>query len=116
MSFQQLPEIVEGLPDFCGDEREVETVTGSRRGLAYLHETNLRLDALQSVCCIALHMHQPLIPAGGSDMRSAEIISNLDSMFRNPGVGDNHNAAAFADCSGRMSGGNQTAGGERGVS
>jgi hypothetical protein len=44
-------------------------------------------------------MHQPLIPAGGGDLRHADIISNLDHMFRS---GDNYNATAFADCYGRM--------------
>ena len=47
-------------------------------------------------------MQQPLIPAGGSDLRTADLISNLDYMMRNPGSGDNHNAGVFADCYGRM--------------
>jgi hypothetical protein len=102
MSFQPIPDIVNGLPMISGHEREVEAVTPLRRGPVYLHETNLRLDSLQSVCCIALHMHQPLIPAGGPDLRTAETISNLDYMFRNPGTGDNYNASVFADCYGRM--------------
>jgi hypothetical protein len=101
MHYQPIPEIVDGLPNICGHEAEVEAVT-ARRDPVYLHETNLRLDRLQSVCSIALHMQQPLIPAGGPDMRNAETISNLDLMFRNPGVGDNHNAGVFADCYGRM--------------
>ncbi len=101
MNNQPLPEIVDGLPNISGHEAEVEAVT-SRRDPVYLHETNLRLDSIQSVCSIALHMQQPLIPAGGPDMRTADTISNLDLMFRNPGVGDNHNAGVFADCYGRM--------------
>src|SRR5262249_25480616 len=68
----------------------------------YLRETDLKLDRIQSVCCIVLHMQQPLIPAGGDDLRTADVISNLDYMFRNPGIGDNHNAGVFADCYGRM--------------
>jgi hypothetical protein len=102
MSRQAIPEIVDGLPDISGHEAEVAEVTRPGRGPVYLNETSLRLGSLQSVCCVALHMHQPLVPAGGPDLRTAETISNLDYMFRNPGVGDNHNAPVFADCYGRM--------------
>jgi glycosyl hydrolase family 57 len=43
-------------------------------------------------------MHQPLIPAGGPDLTTAEIISNLKYMMDNPGIGDNHNAPVFHWC------------------
>src|SRR5258708_494940 len=93
--------MVEGLPNLCGCEAQVEEVT-RRRGPVYLPETNLRLERLQATFAIALHMQQPLIPAGGNDLRSADVISNLDHMMRNPHTGDNHNAGDFADCYGRM--------------
>ncbi len=96
-----LPEIVDGLPNLCGHETQVEEVTRSR-GPVYLPETNLRLERLRAVFAIALHMQQPLIPAGGRDIRHSETISNLDAMMRNPGVGDNHNATVFAECYARM--------------
>src|SRR5436190_6516959 len=101
MDLRPIPEMIDGLPNFCGREAQVEEVT-RRRGPVYLNETNLRLDRLQAVFAIALHMQQPLIPAGGNDVRTADIISNLDHMMRNPGTGDNHNATVFADCYGRM--------------
>jgi hypothetical protein len=101
MELRQLPEMVNGLPNICGAWDQVKEVTRSRTPL-YLHETNLRQDRLQAVFAIALHMQQPLIPASGGDMRTAELISNLDYMMRNPGSGDNHNASVFADCYGRM--------------
>ena len=47
-------------------------------------------------------MHQPLIPAGGPDLGTAEIISNLQYMMEHPGVGDNHNATVFQWCYKRM--------------
>ena len=47
-------------------------------------------------------MHQPLIPAGGADLRTAEIISNLKYMMDNPGIGDNHNASRVPWCYKRM--------------
>jgi glycosyl hydrolase family 57 len=59
---------------------------------------NPALDRVQSACAIALHMHQPLIPAGGQDLHQAGIIGNLQYMFEHPGVGDNHNAAVFQQC------------------
>lgn len=55
-------------------------------------------EHVRSGCAIALHMHQPLIPAGGDELPSARIISNLRHMFEHPGEGDNHNAAVFHQC------------------
>src|SRR5207244_7504093 len=45
---------------------------------------------------------QPLIPAGGADLRTAQVISNLKYMMDNPQIGDNHNAAVFHWCYKRM--------------
>jgi hypothetical protein len=47
-------------------------------------------------------MHQPLIPAGGPDLRTAAIVSNLQWMLEHPDVGDNHNAPVFHSCYKRM--------------
>jgi hypothetical protein len=57
---------------------------------------------VRSAFAIALHMHQPLIPAGGSDLHNAAVISNLQFMLEHPEVKDAHNAPAFLDCYGRM--------------
>ena len=101
MDNRQIPEIIDGVPNISGAETQVAEATRGHTPV-FLPETNLRLDKLQAVFAIALHMQQPLIPAGGGDARSADIISNLDSMLHNPGVGDNHNATVFLDCYGRM--------------
>jgi hypothetical protein len=101
MDLRPIPEVINGLPNLCGAEDQVEEVMRQRKPV-YLHETNLRLDRLRATFAIALHMQQPLIPVGGGDLRTAELISNLDHMMRNPGSGDNHNAGVFADCYGRM--------------
>lgn len=100
MDFSPIPEIVDGLPNLSGHDAQVEAVT-ARQSPVYLQETNLRLDRLQAVACIALHMQQPLIPAGGGDIKSADTISNLAVMMNN-GDGDRYNAEIFADCYGRM--------------
>jgi hypothetical protein len=96
-----IPEMVNGLPNLCGAEAQVEEVTRSHQPV-YLYETNLRLDRLRACYALALHQQQPLIPAGGDDLRTADLISNLDHMMRHPNVGDNHNAAVFAECYARM--------------
>jgi hypothetical protein len=98
MSFAPLRELVDGLPNLCGAEAQVEEVTRARQPV-FLPQTNLHLDRLQAVFAVALHMHQPLIPAGGGDLRQADVISNLDHMMRS---GDDYNANIFADCYGRM--------------
>nr|MBU1327817.1 glycosyl hydrolase family 57 [Candidatus Omnitrophota bacterium] len=51
---------------------------------------------------IALHMHQPVIPAGGSDIRTAKLISNLQYMMDHQDIGDNHNASVFLNCYSRI--------------
>jgi hypothetical protein len=56
---------------------------------------------IQSACAVALHMHQPLIPAGGAELTQAQLISNLQYMREHPEEPDAHNHVAFLDCYGR---------------
>jgi len=51
---------------------------------------------------VALHMHQPIIPAGGDDLRTARLISNLQFMMEHQNIGDNHNAPVFLNCYSRI--------------
>ena len=60
------------------------------------------IAGIDSAFAVALHMHQPLIPAGGPDLRTAAIVSNLQWMLEHPDVGDNHNAPVFHWCYKRM--------------
>ena len=53
---------------------------------------------IQSAFAIALHMHLPLIPAGGNALRTAALISNLRYMTDHADIGDNHNASVFRWC------------------
>ncbi|MFH0938280.1 MAG: glycosyl hydrolase family 57 [Planctomycetota bacterium] len=96
-----IPEIVDGLPNICGADYQVEEATRDQKPV-FLPETNLRLDKLRAVFAIALHMQQPLIPEGGADRNTAELISNLDYMMRHQDTGDNHNAPVFAECYARI--------------
>jgi hypothetical protein len=78
------------------------TVGAGRAKQVFLPESGIDFGRSNSAFAIALHMHQPLIPAGSPDLRQAEIISNLKYMMDNQGVGDNHNAPVFVWCYKRM--------------
>ena len=99
----ELPEYVGGLPNICGAEPQIASATSARRGQPiFLPESGIDFGSIKSAFAIALHMHQPLIPAGGNNLATAEIISNLQHMMDNPGIGDNHNASVFHWCYKRM--------------
>ncbi len=65
-------------------------------------KSNIDIETTKSTCAIALHMQQPLIPAGGDDPYTARIISNLQQMMEHQTIGDNHNAPAYHWCYKRM--------------
>ncbi len=97
-----LPEYVEGVLNVSGFEEPVAAATRPRPGPDRTTPGHVDFGRAKSAFAIALHMHQPLIPAGGGDLRSAALISNLAHMFANQGVGDNHNASVFRWCYQRM--------------
>jgi hypothetical protein len=92
-----LPELLEGLPNFCGWEDEVLEVVQDQKPV-FLPATNIHFDQLVAAFAVALHMHQPIIPAGNN----GQLISNLQYMFEHPNEGDNHDAGPFANCYKRM--------------
>jgi hypothetical protein len=99
----KMPETIQDLPNICGSEKQVEeVVAASRAKPVFLPESRSDFGRIHSAFATALHMHQPLIPAGGNDLSTAGIISNLQHMMNNPGVGDNHNATVFQWCYKRM--------------
>jgi hypothetical protein len=94
---------VDALPNICGSDRVIEEATRWGRARPASGEGSaLRFDDIDSAFAIALHMHQPLIPAGGPDLRTAPLISNLKWMMDHQGTGDNHNAPVFLWCYRRM--------------
>jgi hypothetical protein len=97
----EIPEYIDGLPNICGSEELIDTAIG-RTDPCYLPECGIDFAHIKSAYAIALHMQQPLIPAGGQDLESAEIISNLKHMMDYPNIGDNHNAPVFHWCYKRM--------------
>ena len=101
MTHQELPEYINDVPNICGSEDLVNQAM-ARSGPIYLPESGIDFGRTRSAFSIALHMHQPLIPAGGSDLRTAAVISYLKYMLDNQGIGDNHNAPVFRWCYKRM--------------
>jgi Glycosyl hydrolase family 57 len=98
-----LPEYVDGLPNLSGSEPLVERAiaeAGDRP--VFLDHSRIDFVRIRSACAIALHMHQPLTPTGGDDLRTAALIGNLQFMLEHPGIGDNHNATVFRHCYARM--------------
>jgi Glycosyl hydrolase family 57 len=99
----QIPEYIDGLPNISGAEDRIEAWLQAARGRElYRPVSDVHFNGIRSACAIALHMHQPLIPAGGDDLRTAAIISNLQYMLEHQGIGDNHNAPVFHWCYKRM--------------
>lgn len=92
-----LEDIKDGLPNICGWETEIASVVQHDEPI-FLRTTNINLDKIKSAFACALHMHQPTIPAG----YEGALICNLQNMFENQGIGDNHNAGVFAWCYSRM--------------
>ena len=70
MTHYEIPEYVDGQPNICGWEDLVNQAM-SRSEPVYLPESGLDFGRIRSAFSIALHMHQPLIPAGGGDLRTA---------------------------------------------
>ena len=98
----QLAEQIDGLPNISGSESRVEAAIAAGRGRPVFHTQGGRFDGVASAFAVALHMHQPLIPAGRPELRTARVISNLQYMLEHQGVGDNHNAPVFLRCYRRM--------------
>ncbi len=94
---QTISEYRAGLPNICGWEEVIASVTHSPEPV-FLHRTDLSLDRFRSGFANALHMHQPTIPAG----KDGALISNLQFMLENSSDEDRYNASIFAWCYSRM--------------
>jgi hypothetical protein len=97
-----LSDTIDGLPNICGSEDLLQDALGPRPHSPVFFTGGEPFAGVRSACAVALHMHQPLIPAGGPDLRTAALISNLQYMYEHPGIGDNHNAPVFRWCYKRM--------------
>ncbi len=92
-----IPELIDGFPNISGQEDRVREVM-QQEGEQYRPESSIDFAAAKSAFSIALHMHQPLVPAGGDDLQTARVIGHLQYMMEHQDVGDNHNASVFHWC------------------
>ncbi len=98
-----LPAIIDGLPNICGAESVIAAAIRSATDPRVASgEGTVDLSRLRSAFAIALHMHQPLIPVGGADPRSAGLISNLRQMMESASDEQRYNAGIFRWCYQRM--------------
>ena len=97
-----MPVIIYSMPTISGNEIKIKEFT-SRKGSLYAPVSNISIDKVESSFGIALHMHQPTIPAATDDLRTAALISNLQYMMEHQYIHDNHNAPIFLWCYSRMS-------------
>ncbi|MBK1719844.1 glycosyl hydrolase family 57 [Thiocystis violacea] len=94
-----LPEYIGEIPNLSGSEEDVARVVAKGREKSlFAKPGGIDFGSIRSATAIALHQHQPLIPAGGGDLRTAALISNLQYMMENQHIGDNYNAPAFVWC------------------
>jgi len=102
-AMDELLEEIDGLPNICGSEQRIEeAIRAGGTDPVFLPPGATGFGDVNSAFAVGLHMHQPLIPAGGPDLRTAPIISNLQWMMDNASIGDNHNAPVFLYCYKRM--------------
>ena len=92
-----MPDIIDNIPNITGDQAQQR-----KPPVSYASISNIRFDDIRSSFGIALHMHQPTIPASSDDLASASLISNLQHMLEHQQTGDNHNAPVFLRCYSRM--------------
>lgn len=88
---------VDNGPSICGHEAMISEAM-AQAGPYYLPESSIDFQGIQSGFAIALHMHQPMIPAEGTPLETAKVVSNLKVMMGEPGSGDHYNATIFHDC------------------
>ena len=85
------------LPPICGYEKAINKIVNREENTKHLWDKT-SIEQINSGFACALHMHQPIIPAG----ENGELISHLQYMFDHISEGDNHNAEPFAQCYKRL--------------
>lgn len=95
-------DLINGIPNINFSEKDVKDLFSYKEN-CYQKVSNIDFNNVQSSFGIALHMHQPTIPASSDDLQNAQLISNLQYMMEHQGFGDNHNAPVFMNCYSRIS-------------
>jgi hypothetical protein len=98
-----LPELLGPRPNLCGEQPRLDAARRAAESRPVFRDgSRIDFGRIRAAFAPALHMHQPLIPAGGDRLETAELIGNLQHMMEHQGLGDNHNAPVFAWCYKRM--------------
>ena len=97
----RMPESLKILPTLCDNEKKMKEAI--LQAAEHKYHSNIAIDKVTAAFGIALHMHQPTIPASSDDISQANLISNLQHMMEHQDIGDNHNAPVFFRCYERMS-------------
>ncbi len=100
LSAEPLAPTLTAFPDICGNEARIEQAMADPSPV-FLADSGVDFARINSAAAVALHMHQPLIPAEGSHSPTS-VIGNLQFMFEHPEVQDSHNAPVFLECYRRM--------------
>jgi hypothetical protein len=70
----ELPEYVDGLPNLSGSEQTVEAAIAAGRHRPVVGaQSPVDIAGIDSAFAVALHMHQPLIPARSLTGNSAQV-------------------------------------------
>ena len=76
----EFPEYIDGVPYISGaEDQAVEVMRQGARKDLYRSAGKIDFNNARGACAVALHMHQPLIPAGGDDLQSAALICGKNS-------------------------------------
>lgn len=98
----KMEESINGLPNISGTVKDLDKLSSHKENV-FASISNITFNRIPSCFGIALHMHQPTIPAGTDDLSAAGLISNLQYMMEHQDIGDNHNAPVFLQCYSRIS-------------
>jgi hypothetical protein len=94
-------DVIYDLPCISGDEESAGLVALEPQDISpTVHDDPFK--GIRSAFACILHMHQPIIPAGGNDLQTAQMVGNLQFMMEHQYSGDNHNAPVFLRCYERM--------------
>ena len=89
------------IPCICGPDAPIAEAMAHRDPI-FLPDSDIDFPRINAAFAIALHMHQPLIPAGEGGVADAPIVSNLEHMLRSGDDGARYNAGIYRSCYRRM--------------
>ncbi|HEX7897816.1 MAG TPA: glycosyl hydrolase family 57 [Planctomycetota bacterium] len=98
---QPITDVIEGIPNLSGWEKEVRDTVGSARSPVFAGRTPMKLERINAAFAIALHMHQPLILNDG-DPGTAPLVGNLQYMMDRQHIHGCHDAPVYLSCYSRI--------------